>query len=122
MSLLSIGPSFVLIAFSVWTVIDIVLTRKERIRNFHKIFWLFVAVVLGPAAGLSWLWIGRPRKVGFVPGGKDGPVANLVGLSAPAGAPSPARSNEPTAPTGLGTSADQRSLQTPTPEAATVID
>ena len=78
MSLLTGLLSFVLIAFSIWATIDILLTRQKDIRNFHKIFWLVISVVFGAFAGLSWLWVGRPRKVGLLPGGNTGTVAQLA--------------------------------------------
>ena len=122
MPLISGLLSFVLLAFSAWVVIDVFLTPKESIRNFHKIFWLVITVAFGPAAGLSWLWVGRPRKVGFLPGGNTGTVAQVAanaGITAPDRLIAPANSGETA---GFENTDDQNRLAESVPEATTVID
>lgn len=128
MSLLTGLLSFVLIAFSIWATIDILLTRQKDIRNFHKIFWLVISVVFGAFAGLSWLWVGRPRKVGLLPGGNTGTVAQLAanaGITIP-GVSAPVASDRPSEPTaGQANDAGQASFDDLAPEvteAKTVID
>ncbi len=129
MSLLSGLLSFVLLVFSVWAVVDVLLTRKEDIRNFHKIFWVLITVVFGAFAGLSWLWVGRPRKVGFLPGGKNGALADIAanaGVTIP-GLTAPSATPAETGPVGFTNPADQSTPEdlapeAPAPEAAMVID
>ena len=122
MSLLTAIPSFALLIFSLWATADILLTPKEDIRNFHKIFWLVISVFFGAFTALSWLWVGRPRKVGFLPGGNTGVVAQLA---ANAGINAPARIISPTATSrtsGAENVADQSGLEALAPEATTVVD
>lgn len=122
MSLLSGLLSFVLAAFSVWAVTDVFLTPKENIRIFHKIFWLVVTVVLGPAAGLGWLLAGRPRKVGFLPGGNTGTLAQVAGDAGSSATARPSAPADSGQSTGFEGSADQNHLEEPAPDITTVID
>ncbi len=121
MSLLSAIPSFILVTFALWATIDVLLTPKEDIRNFHKIFWLILTVVFGAFAGLSWLWVGRPRKVGFLPGGNRGALAQLAanaGINAPARIIAPSVAGETTG----GDVADRAGREVLASEATTVVD
>ena len=127
MSLLTGLLSFVLLAFSIWATVDILLTPQKDIRNFHKIFWLVISVVFGAFTGLSWLWVGRPRKVGFLPGGNTGALAQLAanagitipGFTAPDGPVAHERAPEHP---GLANDGEQTGLNELAPEATTIID
>lgn len=114
--------NIVILVFSIWATVDILLTRKEDIRHLYKIFWLVTNVVFGPFASLGWLLLGRPRKSGPLPGGNKGSLAQV---GANAGIDVPARLIAPTAidaSTSSENPADQSGLEELAPEATTVID
>ncbi len=120
MSLLSGLLSFVLLAFSIWATVDILLTPQKSIRNFHKIFWLIISVVFGAFVGLSWLWVGRPRKVGFLPGGNTGALAQLAanaGIAIP-GVAAPVQNPVEAAEATEGPSGHPSDIETSAAEAA----
>ena len=122
MSLVSGVLSLVLVAFSVWAVVDVFLTPKESIRNFHKIVWLVPTVLFGPVAGVLWLWLGRPRGVGFLPGGNTGPIAQVVDEAGIADSDHQIASADSGETTGFESYTDESPLEDPVPEATTVVD
>ena len=62
--------SFALFAFTGWAIIDVLLTDKDRIRWGWKPVWLGLVAISGPAGAFGWLFSGRPKAGGIIPGGK----------------------------------------------------
>ena len=56
-------------AYSFWAIIDLRLTKKRDVRLFWKPVWWAALIFLGPLGALGWTLIGRPKNVGFIPGG-----------------------------------------------------
>ena len=56
-------------AYSFWAIIDLRLTKKSDVRLFWKPVWWAALLFFGPLGALAWTLIGRPKGVGFVPGG-----------------------------------------------------
>lgn len=54
--------------FLLYCVLDVALSDAERIRNFPKLVWLALVVLLPVIGGVAWLVAGRPEG-GRNPGG-----------------------------------------------------
>lgn len=52
-----------LLAFTVYCVVDVVQTEEERVRGLPKLIWLVITLVVPLAGGISWLIAGRPHGV-----------------------------------------------------------
>ena len=61
--------SFALFAFTAWAIIDVLVTDKERIRWGWKPVWIGLVAIGGPAGAFGWLFFGRPKNAGLIPGG-----------------------------------------------------
>ncbi|HKJ10760.1 MAG TPA: PLDc N-terminal domain-containing protein [Ornithinimicrobium sp.] len=66
-----------LLAFTVYCVVDVVRTDKERVRHLPKLAWVTVTMLFTPFGGLAWLFAGRPgglrQRGGGQPRGPRGP-------------------------------------------------
>ncbi len=62
----------VAVAFWVYTIVDVLLTDRSRVRAFPKQVWAFGVVLLPVIGGLLWLVVGKARRSA---GGVRRPVA-----------------------------------------------
>jgi len=52
----------VLVAFTVFTLIDLILTDKGRVRALNKPLWALVIIILPALGGILWLALGKARN------------------------------------------------------------
>ncbi len=52
----------VAVAFVIYTIVDVLLTDKRRVRALNKPLWILLVVVVPVIGGLLWLAIGKARK------------------------------------------------------------
>ncbi len=50
-----------LIAFTVYCVVDVVKTEEGRVQHLPKVLWLVLALLFTPVGGIAWLLAGRER-------------------------------------------------------------
>ncbi|PRY67039.1 phospholipase D-like protein [Glaciihabitans tibetensis] len=52
----------VLVAFTVFALIDLLMTEKSRVRALNKPLWALVIIVLPALGGILWLALGKSRN------------------------------------------------------------
>ncbi len=52
----------VVVAFSVFTLIDLLMTDRSRVRALNKPLWALIVVLLPAIGGILWLWLGKDRR------------------------------------------------------------
>lgn len=50
-----------LIAFTVYCVVDVVKTEDGQVQHLPKVLWLVLALLFTPVGGIAWLLAGRER-------------------------------------------------------------
>ena len=50
--------------FTVYAVVDCLLTDRQRIRAIPKPVWVLVIILVTPVGGILWLTLGKDRSVG----------------------------------------------------------
>jgi hypothetical protein len=60
---------FLLVAFWLWALIDVIATDSSRARNLPKGVWLLLVLLFLDVGSLCWLLFGRPQGAGIWPGG-----------------------------------------------------
>lgn len=56
-------------AFTLYCLLDVVLTDSSRVRNLPKLTWVLMIIILPLIGGVVWLVGGRPQETSFAPGG-----------------------------------------------------
>lgn len=56
----------VAVAFTVYTLVDVLLTERARVRAFPKPVWAIGVVLLPVIGGVLWLAVGKARRRGGV--------------------------------------------------------
>ena len=79
------------VAFSVYALVDCLLSDRRRVRGLPKALWAVVIIVVMPIGGLLWFFVGRGRR----------------GTAAKGPARRVAPDDDPTFLKGLGSQADQ---------------
>lgn len=69
---LLIALGAVAIAFWIYTIVDVLLTDRSRMRAFPKQVWAIVVALLPVVGGLLWLFVGKARRA---PRSANRPVA-----------------------------------------------
>lgn len=54
----------VAVAFTVYTLVDVLLTERARVRAFPKPVWAVGVVLLPVIGGVLWLVVGKARRTG----------------------------------------------------------
>jgi hypothetical protein len=62
----------VAVAFTIYTLVDVLMTERARIRAFPKALWAFVVLLVPVIGGLLWLIVGKARRG---PGGRARTIA-----------------------------------------------
>lgn len=62
----------VAVAFTIYTLVDVLLTDRSRVRAFPKAAWAVIVVLLPVIGGVLWLIVGKARRT---PGSTPRPVA-----------------------------------------------
>ena len=57
------------LAFTIYCLLDVVLTDSELVRNLPKPVWVLVVLLVPLAGGVVWLLAGRPAEATAAPGG-----------------------------------------------------
>ncbi len=63
------------LAFTIFTVVDIALMDRSRVRGLPKPAWIAVAILLPVVGGVLWLAVGRVRAGDVGDSVRRGPVA-----------------------------------------------
>lgn len=63
------------VAFTVFTVVDVALIERRRIRGLPKPLWIVVIVLVPIVGGVLWLVVGRVRAGDAAGGVRRGPLA-----------------------------------------------
>lgn len=56
------APGLLLIAFDVFCLIDVIVSRDDEVRNLPKIVWFLLILFLPVIGGVIWLVAGRPTS------------------------------------------------------------
>lgn len=83
--------SVAIFVFLLYCVLDVALSPSDDVRNFPKLVWLVLVVLLPVIGGVAWLVAGRPERSGRAPGG--GPPAGRT--APPRGTPGGYRPQAP---------------------------
>ncbi len=67
--MLRILAAIVLLAFTVYCVIDVLRTDGDKVRNLPKFAWVVLALIFTPVGGIGWLLAGRPKGMRELGGG-----------------------------------------------------
>ncbi len=59
---------FLLLAFWIYCILDVVMAEPSLVRNLPKLVWLIFVLFVPTVGGLVWFIAGRPAKATFVPG------------------------------------------------------
>src|SRR6478609_8842761 len=57
--------SVAVVFFTIYTVVDCVMTDSRRVRGIPKAAWVFVIILLAPIGGILWLTLGKDRSPGI---------------------------------------------------------
>jgi hypothetical protein len=60
--------SFVMFVFTLYCLLDVILTDTTSVRNLPKMAWLLLVIFLPLLGGIAWLVAGRPEHAGAAPG------------------------------------------------------
>ncbi|MEP7160151.1 MAG: PLD nuclease N-terminal domain-containing protein [Dermatophilaceae bacterium] len=60
--MLRVVVALAVLAFTVYTVVDCIQTKDERVRNLPKLVWVVLILLFTPAGGIAWLFAGRPLE------------------------------------------------------------
>ena len=52
----------VLVAFTIFALIDLLMTEKSRVRALNKPLWALIIIVLPALGGILWLALGKSRS------------------------------------------------------------
>jgi len=53
--------AFVLVAVDVFSIVDVILTDRSRVRALPKVLWVLVIVLLPVVGFVLWFWLGKAR-------------------------------------------------------------
>ncbi|MDI2098898.1 PLD nuclease N-terminal domain-containing protein [Ruicaihuangia caeni] len=62
MARLLFALAVVVVAFTVYALIDLILTDRARVRALNKVIWVFIIVLLPAIGGALWLVFGKSRR------------------------------------------------------------
>ncbi len=62
----------VVVAFTIYALIDLIMTEKQRVRALNKPLWAVLIIVLPIVGGVLWLTLGKSRR------GPSGPARKLA--------------------------------------------
>lgn len=65
----------IVLAFTIFTVVDIALMDRSRVRGLPKPAWIALAILLPVVGGVLWLAVGRVRSGDAGRGVRRGPTA-----------------------------------------------
>ncbi|MGB3827994.1 MAG: PLD nuclease N-terminal domain-containing protein [Ornithinimicrobium sp.] len=69
--MLRILLAIAVLAFTVYCVVDVVRTDRDKVRNLPKFAWVVMALLFTPAGGIAWLIAGRPKGLNERGGGSQ---------------------------------------------------
>lgn len=62
MTRLFVVLAVIIVAFTVYAVIDLIMTDKSRVRALNKGLWLVIIVLIPVIGGVLWLTLGKSRR------------------------------------------------------------
>jgi hypothetical protein len=69
------------IAFTIFTIVDVILTENWRVRGVPKPVWLVIVLLLSPIGGILWFLIGKEKVDTARPAAKRAPDDDPTFLS-----------------------------------------
>ncbi|MDM4762407.1 PLD nuclease N-terminal domain-containing protein [Galbitalea sp. SE-J8] len=65
------------IAFTIFAFVDVLLTEDSRVRGLPKAIWAIIVIILSPIGGIIWFILGKEPAGRVAPpaAGRGGPVA-----------------------------------------------
>ncbi|WP_440711576.1 PLDc N-terminal domain-containing protein [Herbiconiux sp. YIM B11900] len=63
----------VVVAFTVYALVDCLMLPKSRVKALPRVAWVFIILLFTPIGGVLWLLIGRGRRVTTPPRRAMGP-------------------------------------------------
>jgi membrane protein implicated in regulation of membrane protease activity len=63
----------VVVAFTVYALVDCLMVPKSRVKVLPKVAWVFIIILFTPIGGILWLVFGRARRVTTPPKRALGP-------------------------------------------------
>jgi len=63
----------IVVAFTVYALVDCLMLPKSRVRALPRVAWVFIIILFTPIGGILWLLIGRGRRISAPPRRAMGP-------------------------------------------------
>lgn len=63
----------VVVAFTVYALVDCLMLPKSRVKALPRVAWVFIILLFTPIGGILWLLIGRGRRITTAPRRAMGP-------------------------------------------------
>ncbi|MFB2554361.1 PLD nuclease N-terminal domain-containing protein [Herbiconiux liangxiaofengii] len=63
----------VVVAFTVYALVDCLMVPKSRVKALPRVAWVFIILLFTPIGGILWLLIGRGRRSNTPPSRALGP-------------------------------------------------
>ncbi|WP_291050251.1 PLDc N-terminal domain-containing protein [Herbiconiux sp.] len=63
----------VVVAFTVYALVDCLMLPKSRVKALPRVAWVFIIILFTPIGGILWLLIGRGRRITTPPRRAMGP-------------------------------------------------
>ena len=63
----------VVVAFTVYALVDCLMLPKSRVKVLPKVAWVFIIILFTPIGGILWLVFGRARRITSPPMRAMGP-------------------------------------------------
>ncbi len=73
MARLLLALVIIVVAFTVYALVDCLMLPKSRVRALPRVAWFFIILLVTPIGGILWLLIGRGRRVTSPPVRAIGP-------------------------------------------------
>lgn len=54
------------LAFTIYTVVDVIQTEEERVQHLPKLVWLILALLFPVVGGAAWWLTGRPESIALL--------------------------------------------------------
>jgi hypothetical protein len=59
-----VAAAVAVVFFTIYALVDCLMTDRRRVRGIPKALWIVVIVVITPIGGILWLTLGKDRSLG----------------------------------------------------------
>ena len=61
-----VAAAVAVVFFTIYALVDCLMTDRRRVRGIPKALWIVVIVVITPIGGILWLTLGKDRSLGLL--------------------------------------------------------